>query len=1147
MAVAIEVSRKAVENAAQRKIAPPEDSGTFGTTEDMSNVYARAMADRSEMDQFYKAVGQGGGSDPFSLLTTMANAGEIGDNAIASRTAERAAERAKWMDTGKAVASDIGKGIVEAPRQIIGGARDAVQAAMNGVGALGDWLNENVADLDALVGLKPAAGQTTQMPKLPEVKQAESVTGGVARSVAQFLTGFVGGGKVLGAAGKGVTGAAAKGVISDFSAFEGAEANLSDLIQDVPALRNPVTEFLSHEGPGDNEAATRLKRAVEGLGLGAMTEGLIRGVRAIKAARAAKAAQEAEAAPAAPAKETREALPMKLLGDNAPEAPTLQHRGDAKIELGVPDDVAARALTEKGFTPLDKNREVFINWAKINTPTEVKQVIQDVADAFHGDIDAARRGVRSNKQTVEAAAQEDAWQIIQSRRKGDPLNAEQSLAIRQLWNASATKLMEVADVAAKQPSPENLYQFRKMLATHYAVQSEAVSARTETARALQSWAIPAGGTKEQMRAIDDMMRAYGGLDVNATLAERVAALKNIPNGIVALDEIVQKSLLVKSLDTIKEVWINALLSGPKTHLVNSMSNSAVAGQQIVERFVASRLSEVVGSGKVPIGEAAAQYHGLMQSLRDAFANAGKSFLTEQSGYGLGKIELPRERAIRSANFGFGEESWIGKGIDALGTTVSIPGRALTSADEFYKTVGYRMELHAQAFRQASQDVLDGKISRAEMKSRMADIVANPPENIRMQATDAATYQTFTDAPGSWVTALNNLETRLEQHSAAGALGAAGIRFLIPFRNTPANIMKYTFERTPLAPLMGRYRDAIAQGGAAADIARTRMALGTMTMLLATDLAMDGHLTGSGPDKDEKGHRAALMRSGWQPYSVKVGDRFYSYSRLDPIGFTLGLGADLGEYINNMDTEADAAGIEKAFKAGAMSIGNNILSKSYMRGVAAFVAAMQGSDSQMSRYVDQMGGSFMPTGAAEIARSIDPYMRASHDILTKLKSRTPGLSQDLPVLRDLYGRPRTYESGLGKSYDAISPVYSRKEDIQPADRAMMEMSEYIGMPSNRVGGKKLADRPDVFSRYLELQGQKTPQELGDIKLAGKYGDKNLLDTLNDIVTGQHKLSKQFEEGDASDRIKLLRTAATDFRKAARTKLISEYPKVFGRGD
>ncbi len=42
-----------------------------------------------------------------------------------------------------------------------------------------------------------------------------------------------------------------------------------------------------------------------------------------------------------------------------------------------------------------------------------------------------------------------------------------------------------------------------------------------------------------------------------------------------------------------------------------------------------------------------------------------------------------------------------------------------------------------------------------------------------------------------------------------------------------------------------------------------------------------YITGGGPlDENQK---KALMATGWQPYSFKVGDKYISYQRLDPLG------------------------------------------------------------------------------------------------------------------------------------------------------------------------------------------------------------------------------------------------------------------------
>lgn len=1113
--------------------------------EDFEPLLRRRRAEADDLATFGEAA-RAAGQVPDDVLLDMRQSGALGDNETAAAAADALAKRRSMLETAGAVGKDIAKGAMETPRQIMGGMRDAVQAAINGIGAVGDWLNTNVADLDAAVGLTPKAGQKTEMPQLPGVKQAESVTGGVVRSVAQFLTGFVGAGKVLGAAGGGVTGAALKGGLADFSAFEGHEKRLSDLIQQVPALANPVTEFLASD-PNDSELESRFKRSIEGLGLGALTEGLILGVKAIRASRQARSAQEAGAAEQEAAQSVQKSF--DLLGDAAPDAPLVTRaKPNPTADLGVPSETAAKALTPKGLTPLGDG-EAYVNFARIDSADDVKRVIQDVADAFKGQIDEARRGVRTNAETKAAAEQINAWETVLSRRKGEPLNAEQTFAVRQLWTASGEKLLQVSKAAAENPSAENLYAFRKMLATHYAIQSEVTAVRTETARALQSWAIPAGGGKTQMAAIEDILLRYGGNDVNAAFASRIAALADLPNGLAALDKAVEKGIFAKSLDVVKEVWINALLSGPKTHVVNMMSNTSVAGLTMAERWMASRYSQIFGSGEVPIGEAGALWFGMMSGIRDAFRNAATAFRTGQSGYGVGKVELPYERAISSGRLGVGEESWLGKGVDALGTVVNLPGRSLTAADEFYKSIGYRMELHAQAHRIATREVMDGRLERGAFKERIADIIENPPENIRLSAIDAAAYQTFTSQPGKWVQSLNRMEHTLEQHSPAGALGALLTRFLVPFRNTPANIMKFTFERTPLAPLMQRYRDAVAAGGAEADIARTKMALGSMAILAAMDFAFDGHVTGSGPrkgDPAEAGRRAALYRSGWRPYSVKIGDRYFAFNRLDPAGTILGLGADIAEMIQDSDF-SDSTGLEiqKAVSAGIMAVGNNIMSKSWLQGMSGFVEALAGSERSASGYVEKTVASlFAPTLGAEIARFQDPYIRETHDIVSKIKSRLPGLSQDLPISRDLYGRPRTYESGLGKLYDAVSPIYSSKEDVLPIDREQMENGFYFGNPQRKVGDVSLKTKPEIFSRFLQLQGQTKPSEMGAAALVEKYGDRPLAEVLNAIVEGDDPLSAGYKQQDTPDeKKKFLMKVVGDFRTAARVQIAREFPKDF----
>ena len=108
---------------------------------------------------------------------------------------------------------------------------------------------------------------------------SDNMIAGFLESTTQFLTGFIPAAGIvskLGTVGKGLTvgKAALAGAITDATVFDGDDERLSNLIQSVPALQNPITEFLQ-SSPDDSEIAGRLKNAIEGLGLGMIADGVV--------------------------------------------------------------------------------------------------------------------------------------------------------------------------------------------------------------------------------------------------------------------------------------------------------------------------------------------------------------------------------------------------------------------------------------------------------------------------------------------------------------------------------------------------------------------------------------------------------------------------------------------------------------------------------------------------------------------------------------------------------------------------------------------------------------------------------------------------------------------------------------------------------
>lgn len=1058
----------------------------------------------------------------------------------------RWAEKTDQSLIGK-VASDVGRGIIETPRNIVGGVRDAVQASIyEPINSLANWLEEQIPlggfEIDG-DGIRYVEKVSSPDFGLPEVKKPDSTTGAVVRGLSQWMTGFFGPGKfatkgwapttTAGAAGK----AAVQGAVADFAAFEEHEKRLSDLIQEFPELQNPISEYLA-SNPDDGFAEGRFKNAMEGLGLGVVTEGVVHGLKAIRSSRLASARTDpAAAAVTAPARPQISEDAFSILGDEAAPAIATRPRDASSISLPMSSDLDLAEHTTRGITQAI-DPETYINFARIDAPEDVQNVMQQMADAFKGDVDAARRGEKMTFAQMELnAQQEDAFKALSERRQGQPLNAEQSLAARQLWATSGEKLTEVAKIATDNPSEANLFAFRKMLATHYAIQNEVIAARTETARALASWRIPTGSGMERFAEIENALRSSGDLELSREMASRIAALGQAGMA-KELDDVVRGSVWARSRDAFLEVWVNGLLSSPPTHMVNMMSNTGVIFQQMYERGAAAQLSRTFGTdGGVAVGEATAQLFGMVSGLKDALKYSAKSFLTNETGYGMGKIDLPRARAISSEAWGQAKDTTLGRTLDTLGVAVSLPGRALGAEDEFFKTLGYRMELNALALRRATQEVNSGIIQPDQLKSRIADIVADPPVDIKLNAIDQATYQTFTNAPGELTKAISR---------GVNTVSFPG-RLILPFIRTPANILKYTFERTPLAPLMQHVRADIAAGGSRRDIALARVATGSALLAASADLAMSDMITGRGPS--DRRERQALERTGWQPYSVKVGDRYFAYDRTDPIGTSLGLAADLVEILSNMDDE-DALSdseVESVQAAIAMSIANNVMNKTYLTGVSDIITAMSDPDRYGKSYFERFAGSVIPAAVANVARSMDPYAREANTMLERVRSRVPGLSDGLPLRRDMWGEPISYRSGLGAIYDAASPIYSRREKPSPIDEEMLRLSEtvdnaFVQMPSRNIsfdGVRINLDRyPGAYSRFVELAGNATTDPRYGVPMPG-LGAKRYLD---EMVSDEGASSVTYRLLSDEGKADMIKNVVSKYRVSARRQLLEEYPEI-----
>ena len=893
---------------------------------------------------------------------------------------------------------------------------------------------------------------------------------------------------------------------------ESEEAMVRELVKDRPTFESIIQ---SQKGEISSEAVHTMARAAVGATIG-LTQGETmedRIANALLIGGAAAVIKPAWIKKIVGALEKANPQAIKVIKSFDPPTTAVSKKGIPSRRVAAkPVEIASEAQA-KEFLAADPStiqvgkKALKINWEEIGSQQEMDDVIKTVTKLNEESIDVARRGVISDEKTRQLAnmlgmTEDD----LLRRRRGQAMNAEQTQAMIDIYG-SAVKSTD--DLAKRLKAGENVEaQFRIQLGRTTALTHEIFGARAEAGRALRMWATAA----QQLQVAGQMdLLTISGKSADQIPAERLADM------FLALENPAQKATFVSQAfrigkSAILEAWINGLLSNPVTHAANTISNTAVLGMGIIERGIAGVLGKEIARG-----EAGAMLHGLSGGWIDALKLARKAFVAGESQLGFSKIDIP-QRAITAENLG--ASGGLGRAVDLIGNLVTTPGRALMAADDFFKAINYRMELHAQAFRQASKEGL----APEKMGKRVDELVRDTDfaSVIKDQLEGFAAYQTFTQPLGQFG---SNFIHFLDEHPI--------FRVVVPFVRTPVNIAKYTLERTPLVNLaMKQVREDLATGGVKRDMALAKTALGGMMFLTAGALASAGYITGGGPmDPDLKNLKRA---KGWQAYSFKIGDRYVSFARTDPVGFFFGMAADMVEKGGELD-DVNAGSLAAA---AVLALKDTFINKTYMTGILDAFEALTSPTRRWENYFERLAGSLVPAGVANLARNLDPTIKEVNGAADAIFARLPGYSSTVPARRNIWGEKIELEGALGP--DMISPFYTSTEIEDPVTDEMLRLEISVGMPPKHVFGTRPTDSPfaapdprrgvellpEEYDRYVELAGKEL-----------KIGGLGLHDKLKQMINSESYKGK-------SDLLKqsLIQRTFSIYREAAQQKLLQEFPEL-----
>lgn len=668
---------------------------------------------------------------------------------------------------------------------------------------------------------------------------------------------------------------------------------------------------------------------------------------------------------------------------------------------------------------------------------DIQPIIADAAAQNPDLMEAARRGVVSD-QTVQELAQAagtTVQKVIQRWKPGDAANAETLVAMRAALSSKADDIVNLTDAVKANPSTANLLNLQVALREQQGIQQAVSGVTAEAGRGLRALratvqsAVQSGDAGEMSRLLDRL----GGTEWTQELATKLSQLD--PTDALGRYQFIRDALKPQLKDYLTELWYNSMLSGPHTFLVKSLSEATSLALSPVER-VASAAADIPLAALQDrprarfFGEAPANAVGMVQGIREG---AEKGLFTLQHGFTQSDVlgtDYIRRQAFRGP----------------LGATINFPSRLLAAGAEMAGSIAQAGALNANAYRIASQEGKTG----AGLTERMAQLRENPTPALLQAATLEGRYRTYQAAPGPWLRqalALRNQDV----------LGLPIGRIIVPFAQTPANLAKFGLERSPLGVLKildPKTRQALAAADPEIADRIGRWALGSAIATAAGLEVGAGNITGAAPTVPAQ--RDAWAREGKQPFSIKIGNNWVSYQKLEPLNQTLSQVAAVVDAVQNGGDPGSAAAQAVA------TIGANLASQSYMQSLSNALAAIRDPGRGAALFTQGLASSIVPGALRTVAQIQDPTYRQVQGPLEAMESDIPGLSQRLPPTLTAFGQPRPRE------VSNISPISVSPSHVDPVDTELSRLGVEPGLTGKTLRGIALTRQEEAAHQTIAGQ-------------------------------------------------------------------------------
>lgn len=643
---------------------------------------------------------------------------------------------------------------------------------------------------------------------------------------------------------------------------------------------------------------------------------------------------------------------------------------------------------------------------------------------------------------------------------------------------NVVSLMESAETARKAGNSVKAGDFLKQAAEQGRI---SVSQGSDVARQLQARKIIANVLDTPQQKIFKLLDSAG---VNPDIyAKRLATVDfNNPKEVVtAYRDLVP----AKAGDWLDKYRYTNMLSSPLTHIVNITSNMQGVGgiapvQKLFEGGVDAIRSKATGGPRTRFAsEAGSYYKGVAESIPEAV----QRFKDVMNGKAL--MENPDFDIARNAPLG---TSGLKGVADKIFTVIP---KLLEASDQFGTTLSKAGETASLLKRQAK------------------GIDVGTAGQVALKADEAATYRLFRqrlgkEGQGHILDAIDTIPKAVQQwRSSKNPVIRNVSKFTFPFIATPTNLFKQGIEYSPVG-----FATVAGHADKGAQVAKALM--GTSAMALTAGLlGANGDITFNEPTSAKE--RDAFRAEGKQAYAVKIGNKWYGYSKLHPaISFNLAIVGATKDALDKGSIDESTADKIMTTASGVMGYFRD---QSYMKNVGDFTSIMQSKDgaslgdifaNQATNTANQL--SPFKSLVSWVGRQVDPTQRktdydagTAKQIYQGIVKDIPGLNANIPTRTNPYtGDPIksdnptlnafspvrvTNDKGFGNTTGLNVNQREQNRDLPIEQRGAFRRS----IIEDRATKKAQADEKTAAKKEIEqVRGSaSTNSEIKQYKSSGKY--------------------------------------------------------------